>query len=84
MRHKPILGIVPFSNLWHAIWTTMAALGSSAVWIFVDDNRPSDPYANTSYVTDFIYLAPVGAFLFGGLAITLWIVWWNERSSRLN
>ena len=78
--------IKPYSNLWHSIWISLAFVGSLAVWIFWDINVPPGrfpgEYGNTSYLADFIGLAPVATVIFGILAITLWIVIWTERRDR--
>ena len=63
----PFWNIRPYSNLWHAIWTSLAFVVSLVAWIFWDINFP--PF----------FLATV---VFGMLAIGLWIAAWNDRRVR--
>ena len=80
MRKKPLLNIRPFSNLWHALWTSLAFIVSIILWITVD----APPVSAKSYSADFMRLVPAGTVLFAILAVSLWVAWWRERRSRLH
>ena len=43
-------GIDPWSNLWHAVWTTLAFAASLAVWTTVDV-----PYREYGEDTSYLY-----------------------------
>ena len=81
MKKRFRFGIRPFSNLWHALWTTLAFAVSLTIWILeaVYDFGAPRGYENTSYVDDFLYMIPAATVLFALLASGLWIAWRRER-----
>ncbi len=77
-------GIRPFSTLWHAVWTTLAFVVSLSVWILEAINGYSDPHPDeqTTYVQDFLALAPEATLLFAVLAVVLWVGFGKERKKH--
>ena len=71
-------GLEPFSNVWQAVWTTLAFAGSLTVWVLAYTGGRPD--RDTSYVEDFVALSPIATIIFALLAVVLWIVWWRGRS----
>jgi hypothetical protein len=73
----------PFSNLWHALWISLAFVVSLAIWVFTRDlDIPRGYEGNTSYLQDVIFAAPTATIFFGLLAISMWIAWWVERKRK--
>jgi hypothetical protein len=83
MLRRISFGIEPFSNLWHAVWTTLVFMASVITWALeiVYGYTIPHPYDQTSYAQDFLTMAPVAAFVFAILAGGLWVVVWREKRS---
>jgi len=85
-----MFGIRPYSNLFHAIWTTLAFVVFLAVWLFWDINLPLEAYEvpqelheNISFVGSMILLAPTATIIFAILAGGLWVASWVDHQKAI-